>query len=127
MMRAGGFSDAVAASRGPRRTPKESVDALKEAIAILRDFWSGERSVRFVEQHYPVLGARPGPPVAYPVRIYVGAYGPRMLRLTGRLAGGWLPSLGGHYLHAEDAPKVHAGIDEPRAEPDGTAWTCRAP
>src|SRR5450755_1633124 len=109
---AGGFWDAVAAMGGPRRTPKESVDALEEALAILRSFWSGERSVGFEGQHYQVDGAHPGPPVAHPVRIYVGAYGPRMLRLTGRLADGWLPSLGEHSLHPEDARKGHAAIDE---------------
>jgi alkanesulfonate monooxygenase SsuD/methylene tetrahydromethanopterin reductase-like flavin-dependent oxidoreductase (luciferase family) len=109
---AGAFWDAVAAMGGPRRTPKESVDALEEAIAILRGFWSGQRSVRFEGQQYQVVGAHPGPPPAHPGRIYVGAYGPRMLRLTGRLADGWLPSLGQHYLHPEDAPKRHAAIDE---------------
>jgi alkanesulfonate monooxygenase SsuD/methylene tetrahydromethanopterin reductase-like flavin-dependent oxidoreductase (luciferase family) len=109
---AGAFWDAVAAMGGPHRTPKESVDALEEALAILRGFWSGQRSVRFEGQHYHVDGAHPGPPLAHPVRIYVGAYGPRMLRLTGRLADGWLPSLGEHYLHPEDAPKAHAAIDE---------------
>jgi alkanesulfonate monooxygenase SsuD/methylene tetrahydromethanopterin reductase-like flavin-dependent oxidoreductase (luciferase family) len=109
---AGAFWDAVAAMGGPRRTPKESVDALEEAITILRGFWSGERSVRFEGQHYQVDGVHPGPPLAHPLRVYVGAYGPRMLRLTGRLADGWLPSLGEHYLHAEDAPKGHAAIDE---------------
>ena len=109
---AGAFWDAVAAMGGPRRTPKESVDALEEALAILRTFWSGERSVRFKGQHYQVDGAHPGPPPAHPVRIYVGAYGPRMLRLTGRLGDGWLPSLGDHYLHPEDAAKGHAAIDD---------------
>jgi alkanesulfonate monooxygenase SsuD/methylene tetrahydromethanopterin reductase-like flavin-dependent oxidoreductase (luciferase family) len=109
---AGAFWDAVAAMGGPRRTPKESVDALEEALTILRSFWSGQRSVRFEGQHYQVDGAHPGPPLAHPVRIYVGAYGPQMLRLTGRLADGWLPSLGAHYLHPEDAPKGHAAIDE---------------
>ena len=109
---AGAFWDAVAAMGGPRRTPKESVDALTEAITILRAFWSGQRSVRFEGQHYQVLGAHPGPALTHPVRIYIGAYGPRMLRLTGRLADGWLPSLGEHYLHPEDAAKRHAAIDE---------------
>ena len=109
---AGGFWDAVAAMGGRQRTPKESVDALEEALAILRSFWSGERSVRFEGQHYQVDGAHPGPPLAHPVRIYVGAYGPRMLRLTGGLADGWLPSLRDHYLHPEDAAKGHAAIDE---------------
>lgn len=35
-----------------------------------------------------------------------------MLRLTGRLADGWIPSLGGNYLAAEDAAKAHAALDE---------------
>jgi alkanesulfonate monooxygenase SsuD/methylene tetrahydromethanopterin reductase-like flavin-dependent oxidoreductase (luciferase family) len=109
---AGAFWDAVAAMGGPRRTPKESVDALQEALAILRGFWSGQRSVRFQGQHYQITGAHPGPSPAHPIRIYVGAYGPRMLKLTGRLADGWLPSLGEHYLHPEDAAKGHAAIDE---------------
>jgi alkanesulfonate monooxygenase SsuD/methylene tetrahydromethanopterin reductase-like flavin-dependent oxidoreductase (luciferase family) len=109
---AGAFWDAVAAMGGPRRTPKESVDALEEALTILRSFWSGQRSVRFEGQHYQVVGAHPGPPPAHPVRIYVGAYGPRMLRLTGRRADGWLPSLGEHYLHPEDVVTRHAAIDE---------------
>src|SRR3954468_16233437 len=57
---AGAFWDAVAAMGGPRRTPKESVDALDEAITILRAFWDGESSVQFEGQHYRVNGARPG-------------------------------------------------------------------
>lgn len=97
---------------GPRRTPKESVDALEEALAILRRFWSGERSVSLEGEHYRVKGAHPGPQPAHPVGIWLGAYGPRMLRLTGRLADGWLPSLGGNYLAPEDALKAHAAIDE---------------
>src|SRR5437763_15219405 len=59
---AGAFWDAVEAMGGPRRTPKESVDALEEAVAILRGFWSGERSLRFDGRHYSVKGAHPGPP-----------------------------------------------------------------
>jgi len=35
-----------------------------------------------------------------------------MLRLTGRLADGWLPSLGGHYLTPEDVPQRQAEIDD---------------
>src|SRR4029077_19037632 len=106
------FLGGVPAMGGPRRTPKESVDALEEALTILRSFWSGQRSVRFEGQHYEISGAHPGPPLAHPVRIYLGAYGPRMLRLTGRLADGWLPSLGEHYLHPEDASKGHAAVGE---------------
>jgi alkanesulfonate monooxygenase SsuD/methylene tetrahydromethanopterin reductase-like flavin-dependent oxidoreductase (luciferase family) len=109
---AGAFWDAIEAMGGPRRTPRESVDALEEAIVIIRAFWSGERSISFEGRHYRVTGAHPGPPPAHPIGIWVGAYGPRMLRLTGRLGDGWLPSLGGNYVSAEDAPRMHAAVDE---------------
>jgi alkanesulfonate monooxygenase SsuD/methylene tetrahydromethanopterin reductase-like flavin-dependent oxidoreductase (luciferase family) len=109
---AGAFWDAVEAMGGPRRTPKESVDALEEAIAILRAFWSGERAISFQGTHYSVRGAHPGPAPAHPIGIWVGAYGPRMLRLCGRLGDGWLPSLGGNYLATGDALRLHAVVDE---------------
>jgi alkanesulfonate monooxygenase SsuD/methylene tetrahydromethanopterin reductase-like flavin-dependent oxidoreductase (luciferase family) len=109
---AGAFWDAVEAMGGPRRTPKESVDALEEAIAILRGFWDGERSLRFEGEHYRVRGAHPGPAPAHRIGIWVGAYGPRMLRLTGRLGDGWLPSLGEGYLPAEEALRMQGVVDE---------------
>jgi alkanesulfonate monooxygenase SsuD/methylene tetrahydromethanopterin reductase-like flavin-dependent oxidoreductase (luciferase family) len=109
---AGSFWDAVEAMGGPRRTPGQSVDALEEAITILKAFWAGERSVSFEGRHYRVHGAKPGPAPAHPIGIWVGAYGPRMLRLTGRLGDGWLPSIGGHYMSPEDAPAMHAAIDQ---------------
>jgi alkanesulfonate monooxygenase SsuD/methylene tetrahydromethanopterin reductase-like flavin-dependent oxidoreductase (luciferase family) len=110
---AGAFWDAVEAMGGPRRTPKQSVDALEEAIAILRGFWDGERSLRFEGEHYRVSGARPGPAPAHRIGIWVGAYGPRMLRLTGRLGDGWLPSLGGgNYLAPDDALRMQGVVDD---------------
>jgi alkanesulfonate monooxygenase SsuD/methylene tetrahydromethanopterin reductase-like flavin-dependent oxidoreductase (luciferase family) len=109
---AGGFWDAIAAMGGPRRTPKESVDALEEAIAIIRDFWSADAALRHEGIHYRVKGAKPGPPPLHPIGLWIGAYGPRMLRLTGRLGDAWLPSLGGHHLRPEDVPGLQARIDE---------------
>jgi alkanesulfonate monooxygenase SsuD/methylene tetrahydromethanopterin reductase-like flavin-dependent oxidoreductase (luciferase family) len=109
---AGAFWEGVEAMGGPRRTPKESVDALEEAIAILRAFWSGEDSATVEGEHYRVAGAKPGPLPAHPIGLWIGAYGPRMQRLTGRLADGWLPSVGGKYLSAEDVPPMQARIDE---------------
>jgi alkanesulfonate monooxygenase SsuD/methylene tetrahydromethanopterin reductase-like flavin-dependent oxidoreductase (luciferase family) len=90
---AGAFWDGIAAMGGPRRTPGESVDALREAIEILRACWSGERTVTYKGAHYTVDGFHPGPPPAHDIGIWLGAYGPRMQRLTGRLADGWVPSL----------------------------------
>ena len=109
---AGGFWDAIEAMGGPRRTPKESVDALEEAIAVIRDFWAAGPAVRRDGEHYRVHGARPGPPPAHDIGLWIGAYGPRMLGLTGRLCSAWLPSLGGRYLKPEDVPDLHRKIDE---------------
>jgi alkanesulfonate monooxygenase SsuD/methylene tetrahydromethanopterin reductase-like flavin-dependent oxidoreductase (luciferase family) len=109
---AGSFWEAVEAMGGPKRTPKQSVDALEEAIAIIRGFWTGERSVTVEGEHYRVRGAKPGPAPAHPIGLWIGAYGPRMLRLTGRLGDGWLPSLGAHYLSPDDIPPMQARIDE---------------
>src|SRR5256714_2037948 len=91
---AGGIPDVIANFGGPRRTPGESVEALDEAIAVIRLLWSEERSVSFEGDHYRLNDARPGPQPAHPISIWVGAFKPRMLRLVGRKADGWLPSLG---------------------------------
>ena len=91
---AGAFWEAIAAMGGPARSPRESVDALEEAIEIIRRTWSGDRSVTFEGKHYAVRGFHPGPPPAHPIGIWLGAYKPRMLALTGRAADGWVPSLG---------------------------------
>ena len=91
---AGGFPEVIAGYGGPRRTPGESVEALDEAIDVIRLLWSEERSVSFEGKHYRLDGARPGPRPAHPIGIWLGAFKPRMLRLVGRKADGWLPSLG---------------------------------
>src|SRR3954464_8889527 len=58
---AGAFWEAIAAWNRPARTPKESVDALEEAIAITRRVWAGERGIRVEGAHYRLAGAHGGP------------------------------------------------------------------
>jgi alkanesulfonate monooxygenase SsuD/methylene tetrahydromethanopterin reductase-like flavin-dependent oxidoreductase (luciferase family) len=110
---AGSFWDAIVAMGGPRRSPGEAVEALEEAVALLRLLWSDQRSVRFTGHHYRVAGVRPGPAPAHPIGIWVGAYGPRMLRLVGRLADGWVPSAS--YLPPERLADAQARIDDAAA------------
>jgi alkanesulfonate monooxygenase SsuD/methylene tetrahydromethanopterin reductase-like flavin-dependent oxidoreductase (luciferase family) len=92
---AGGFWDPIVAMGGRRLTPGESVEALEEAITIIRDLWDAEKrgGVFFDGKHYTVHGAKRGPAPAHDIPIWVGAYKPRMLRLTGRLADGSIPTL----------------------------------
>jgi hypothetical protein len=109
---AGGFWDAIAAMGGPRRTPGESIEALEEAIEIIRGIWDptvpGGLSVN--GRHYVVEGAARGPAPVSPIPIWIGAYKPRILRLVGRLGDGWLPSL--PYLRPGDLTRGNAIIDE---------------
>jgi alkanesulfonate monooxygenase SsuD/methylene tetrahydromethanopterin reductase-like flavin-dependent oxidoreductase (luciferase family)/hemerythrin-like domain-containing protein len=94
---AGAFWDAIEAVGGPRRTPAESVEALDEAITIIREVWDASQrgGIRVDGKHYKVAGAKRGPAPAHDIGIWLGAYKPRMLRLVGRAADGWLPSLPG--------------------------------
>jgi alkanesulfonate monooxygenase SsuD/methylene tetrahydromethanopterin reductase-like flavin-dependent oxidoreductase (luciferase family) len=110
---AGSFLDAVAGMGGPRLSQAEAVDALEEAIPIIRaalDVGPERRVVRGPGPHYPVRGYPPGPPPAHRVEIWVGAYRPRGLRLIGRMADGWVPSFG--YLGGDAFKRASALIDE---------------
>ena len=111
---AGAFWDAIEALGGPRRTPREAVDALEEAIGVIRALWSPGRTPRLDGEHYRLHGAKPGPFPVHPVGIWVGAYKPRMLALTGRLADGWLPSLG--YAAPEKLSAMNETIDRAATE-----------
>jgi alkanesulfonate monooxygenase SsuD/methylene tetrahydromethanopterin reductase-like flavin-dependent oxidoreductase (luciferase family) len=112
---AGAFWDAIEAMGGPRRTPGESVEALDEAIEVIREIWStptpAERRGVYVEgEHYRVVGAKRGPEPAHDISMWLGAAKPRMLRLTGRKADGWLPSLS--YFTLDELDRANQIIDE---------------
>ena len=112
---AGSFWDAIVAAGGPRRTPKQAVDALIEAIGIIRQVWAGG-TVRADGEHYQVNGLHGGPRPAHDIPIWLGSYKPRMLRVTADLADAWIPSMG--YADPHELSAMNAAIDE-RAEANG--------
>ncbi len=107
---AGAFWDAIAAMGGPRRSPREALAALEEAITVLRLMWSDQRGVRFTGQYYSLAGGHPGPQPAHPISIWIGASGPKMLDLIGRKADGWVPSSA--YVTPERLLALRRMIDE---------------
>ena len=115
---AGAFWDAIVAAGGRRLSPAEAVVALEEAISVIRQVWDTTQrgGVRLDGRFHQVQGAKRGPAPAHDIGIWVGAYKPRMLQLTGRLADGWLPSLG--YLPGgpSDLAGMNADIDAAAAE-----------
>jgi alkanesulfonate monooxygenase SsuD/methylene tetrahydromethanopterin reductase-like flavin-dependent oxidoreductase (luciferase family) len=113
---AGAFWDAIEAMGARKLSPGEAVDALSEAIDVIRAIWnvSAPGGVRVDGGHYRVWGAKRGPEAAHDISIWLGAYKPRMLRLTGAKADGWLPTLG--YLQDGDLARGNRTIDEAAAE-----------
>jgi alkanesulfonate monooxygenase SsuD/methylene tetrahydromethanopterin reductase-like flavin-dependent oxidoreductase (luciferase family) len=111
---AGAFWEAIRAIGGPVRSPGEAIDALEEAIRIIRLFWSGERTISFEGEHYSVRGLHPGPPPAHPIEIWLGVGRPRGLALTGRLADGWIPSLS--WATPDRVPALQKRIDDGAAQ-----------
>jgi alkanesulfonate monooxygenase SsuD/methylene tetrahydromethanopterin reductase-like flavin-dependent oxidoreductase (luciferase family) len=106
----GGLGELIANFGGPRRSPGETVEAVDEAIDVIRLLWSDQRSVSFEGKHYHLNDARPGPHPAHPIGIWLGAFRPRMIRLTARKGDGWVPSLGP--LSREELRAGNEQIDE---------------
>jgi alkanesulfonate monooxygenase SsuD/methylene tetrahydromethanopterin reductase-like flavin-dependent oxidoreductase (luciferase family) len=92
---AGAYWDAVESVGGRRLTPRQGVDALGEAIDVIRGIWDAAEpgALQAGGEFYKVDGAERGPAPAHDIPIWLGAYKPRMLDLVGRKADGWLPSL----------------------------------
>ena len=74
----------------PFGSPGERVDGLRDAIEILRGTWANEQFT-YEGKQYSVQDAAVKPaPVNGTIPIFIGAAGPRMLRLTGQVADGWI-------------------------------------
>lgn len=115
---AGSFWEAIEAMGGRRLSPGESVEALREAITIIREMWDADEpeSVKHRGTHYQVVGAKRGPAPAHDISIWVGAYGPKMLELTGALGDGWLPSMQFLPDGADSLSGMNTRIDEAAIE-----------
>ncbi len=108
---AGSAWDAIEAMGGRRLDPGDSVEALEEGIHVIRELWDAgvQGGVTFEGKHYRLAGALRGPAPVHDIGIWVGAFKPRMLRLVGRLAGGWWPTVAG--LKPGDLTAGNAVID----------------
>jgi phthiodiolone/phenolphthiodiolone dimycocerosates ketoreductase len=73
---------------------RKPVGRLEEAIRLMRLLWSTDKPVDFDGDFFrledAVLGL--GPYEGVPPQVWLAAHGPRMLRITGALADGWLPT-----------------------------------
>lgn len=108
---AGAFWQGIQAYGVAPRTPKEAYTAFEDALHIIKGMWENVgKSFTYKGEFYQVQGAQPGPAPAHPIRLWVGASGPKMLRLTGQMADGILVS--STYEPPKRLLEINAQIDE---------------
>lgn len=90
----GGHSDEEFRAFGmPVPSPRDKISGLDEAVRIIRGLWS-QPSFTFAGRLHSTHAADLEPKPARRIPIWLGTFGARGLALTGRLADGWIPSLG---------------------------------
>jgi probable F420-dependent oxidoreductase len=90
----GGYSDNEFRAFGlPVPTARDKVDGLDEAITVIRGLWT-EPGFTFAGRIHHTDHADLEPKPDRRIPIWLGTFGPRALRLTGRVADGWIPSHG---------------------------------
>jgi alkanesulfonate monooxygenase SsuD/methylene tetrahydromethanopterin reductase-like flavin-dependent oxidoreductase (luciferase family) len=89
------------------RTPGRKIVGLEEALRITRGLWERPTYSLFGSV-YRVEGAQIEPKPAHRIPIWLGMFAKRGLDLTGRLADGWIPTLG--YASAEDLPLMRQHV-----------------
>jgi alkanesulfonate monooxygenase SsuD/methylene tetrahydromethanopterin reductase-like flavin-dependent oxidoreductase (luciferase family) len=75
------------------RSPRDKTEGLEEAVRIIRGLWS-KPSLSFAGRLYHTEAADLEPKPDRSIPIWLGTFAPRALAVTGRLADGWIPSLG---------------------------------
>ena len=111
---AGGFWDAIHSWGGTRRTPSEAVAAYEEALQVIRLVWNYGKSrsrVSFPGKYYRLDNAQAGPSPYHQVSIWTGAFGPRMMKVIGRLSDGWVSPLS-TYTSDDETKTRQQQIDE---------------
>jgi alkanesulfonate monooxygenase SsuD/methylene tetrahydromethanopterin reductase-like flavin-dependent oxidoreductase (luciferase family) len=91
---------AVGALGLAQRSPKGKVEALEEAIDLMRGLWSTS-DFSYAGHDFRAEAATIEPKPSQQIPIWLGVFGDRMVDLVGRKADGWLPSL--PFLEPEQA------------------------
>jgi alkanesulfonate monooxygenase SsuD/methylene tetrahydromethanopterin reductase-like flavin-dependent oxidoreductase (luciferase family) len=111
-----------------QRSPREKVEALEEAIDLLRGLWSTS-GFSYPGQHFRTEGATIEPKPGHPIPIWLGVFGDRMLDLVGRKADGWLPTY--QFLEPEQAyqkvERIRAVAEHAGRNPDEITFGYNVP
>ena len=112
---AGAYWSGIKAYGGPERSSGEAYRAFRDGLHILRGMWGNAGgSFSYHGDVYSVSGARPGPAPVGNIPLWVGALGPQMLQLTGRMADGIWVSVS--YVPPEKLAYVNENVDKGATE-----------
>ena len=107
---AGAFWKGILAYGGREDLQDKPFTAFKESLDIIQGMWANsDGNFRYEGTIYTVKGMRPGPAPAHPIRIWVGGYGPKMLRLIGAQGDG--VNLSSTYISYPQLTEVNKQID----------------
>jgi alkanesulfonate monooxygenase SsuD/methylene tetrahydromethanopterin reductase-like flavin-dependent oxidoreductase (luciferase family) len=90
---AGASEDEFRAFGLPVDSMRDRISGLEEAVRIARGLWTAPTFTCHGDVHI-TEDAPMEPKPNGPIPIWLGTFGPRALAVTGRLADGWIPSLG---------------------------------
>jgi phthiodiolone/phenolphthiodiolone dimycocerosates ketoreductase len=96
------------------------VGRLEEAIEVIRLLWDSSGPVDFDGKFFRLEDAVLGMPTykGKQPRIWLAAHGPRMLRLTGRVADGWLPTNIKPEAYAKKLTAIRESAESSGRDPD---------
>jgi phthiodiolone/phenolphthiodiolone dimycocerosates ketoreductase len=100
---------------------RKPVGRLEESLKIIRLLWETDEKVDFAGRFWQlkdaVLGLKPYQEGRYPP-IWIGAHGPKMLDLTGRLGDGWLPAILDPTFYADGLSAIRDSAKRADRNPD---------
>lgn len=103
----GYMDEEIQAVGGPVPSAGAKIDGLADALQIIRGAWSHSGYNYHGKQHsVHELVMEPKP--AHDIPVWLGAFKPRSLAVTGRFADGWIPSLG--FAPADQIPAMRKQI-----------------
>lgn len=99
---------------------RKPVGRLEEAIKVIRLLWEAGGPVDFDGEFFKLDGAVLGldPYEGKTPPIWIGAHGPRMLDICGRLCDGWLPTNVTPETYAEKLSVIRASAEAAGRDPD---------
>lgn len=110
---AGGMDQEIEAMGATPTGAGPKVTALEEALQIIRGLWT-QPDLTVHGEHYRTESATISPRPTTRIPIWLGTFGPRSLALTGRLADGWIPTLG--HASRDEIPQMLDRIHRSRSD-----------